>query len=50
LIIGECTLDTIRVVAKTIMVKVFLEIYMSILVPVGGFRAQTRKMLVVEEP
>lgn len=41
LIIGECALDTIEIVTKTIVIIiVFFKSYMSVLVPVGGSSAQ----------
>jgi hypothetical protein len=49
LIIGECALDAIRIVAKTVITMSFLEIYMSVVVPVGGSSAQGSKMLVMKE-
>jgi hypothetical protein len=49
LVIGECALDVIRVVPKTVITMSFFEIYMGIVVPVGGSSAQGSKMLVVKE-
>ena len=49
LVIGECALDAVRVVAETIVTVVFFQIYVSIVVSVRGSSAQGSKMLVVEE-
>jgi hypothetical protein len=46
LIIGECALDAISIVAEVIITIILLEIYIG--VPVGGSSFEGRKMLVME--
>ena len=52
LVIGECTLDAVWVVAETVIITVgCFQIYVGTVLLVGGcFSAQGSKMLVVEEP